>query len=146
MLFDSNTYGSYILTKIAKLRFYPVFNETETEQERWESIKTVSKWSDRYHPKQFFGSFMIETTRPDLPKHAPAGEECQELYPYYLYVPLRDHNKQWYKNNPDSEFAQYLKKERGSKKILPISITAKQLEVWFRKTEEVGLLVEKYEG
>lgn len=140
MKVQSDTYGEYETTKICELTFYPKSKDGMTDDERWEQVCEWDKWISKFHPRRFFGAFSIKTTRPDLPKHS-SENLCQEHFPYELYLPLRENNKDWYKNNKDSEFGKYIRESKGSR-ILPISITPKQLERWIKSAKKIGAIEE----
>jgi len=142
----SKTYGTYNLTKIAKIRFIPLIDENASEDERWQRLWAISEWMEKFHPTKYFESYSIETTRPDLPKHIELGlgGESQEHHPYILYLPLRKDNERWYYENKDSDYAQYIYKNKLSSRALPIAVTPYKLNIWLTKAEEIGIIIEKY--
>ena len=139
MKYESEYYGTYELTKSCKFTFYPQNNSDLSEQE---NLNEWMKWTDKYHPIHYFTSYMIETTRKDLPETVDTYE-AKQYYPYFLYVPIAENNKDWYQNNKNNEKCEFLKASPKSRK-LPITITQKRLNKWIAISKKYNVLIEIY--
>jgi len=140
MKFKSDTYGEYELTKICKFTFFPATDNTVSEQENDKDLSKLIQWMDKFHPRRYFSTMSLVSTKKHLPRNAPIGQDSQHRHPFYLYVPLIDDNKDWYLNNKDCKF---LKNSPKSHKF-PIGITQKSVDNWLFHAKKAGILIKTY--
>ena len=132
----SDYYGEYELTKICMFSFFPQKDDKTSEQylENW------CTWTDKYHPRHYFDTYTIETTRKDLPQYSENLINSRQYHPYYLYVPIKENNKDWYKNNKGCKYLEVAKRS----KVLPVGVTQKRVDKWIEISEKFNMIIEKY--
>ena len=80
----SDYYGEYELTKICKFTFQPQTDKDMSEEEHEKYLDNWCKWTDKYHPRHYFDTYTIETTRKDLPQYSENLINSRQYHPYYL--------------------------------------------------------------
>jgi len=94
----SDSYGKYYKRCVANIRWY----------NNGFSIDEYFKWCEKYHPMKMYSNLMmVGSGNPDV-------EDCYTS----LYFTLDRDNKNWYKENYDSEFAAYLRSNKRRNKQL----------------------------
>jgi hypothetical protein len=132
----SEQYGEVIYTHIATFSFFPPKMGNLTVRELNDVANRAVNWISKFHPKHFFHSYILESTRPDLPYKE------QEAFPFKLFVPTITDNQDWVKNNKDCNYMKQINTAAAKRiKKIPIGITDTDIQKWLIATEKENLLI-----
>jgi hypothetical protein len=106
----SDSYGTYYMRCIANVNW---FHESV-------SFEDFTK----YHPKNWAGSYKISHGNADVSRYVG------------IFVALDEDNKDWFKNNKDSECARYLIANKKRNKTLPVTSSVKAVEKFLKIYKE----------
>lgn len=111
---ENKTYGKYNSVCIARVDMSKVYSFPNFGDD----------WSDKFHPKVYFGSYGWEKSEP----------EPSRFINYY--VPLLSYNKKWLQENPDCE---YVRDMEGKSKVkyLPTAISTKSYLKWLANSRQM---------
>jgi len=140
----SKQYGDVVYTHIATMVFSPKPVPGRSDEEAEGVVERIVAWAGKYHPKRFFGSYMVKTTRPDLPEHSNQPWKSQQAHPYELFVPTHRDNENWAKDNQGCEyFTGYGGSIKGIKS-LPIGVNDDDVQKWIEATKQMQMIIKEH--
>ena len=90
------------------------------------SVDWMMKWTDKYHPRTYFGSSMSrDHIKDDRFKHLH-----ESVVGWDVWVPAAEDNKDW-KPDPTTSYGKSVPKA----KKLPIGISEKKIQKWLEASE-----------
>lgn len=135
---ESETYGKIVYVHVATFTVFPPRTDKKlTVRELNAYADRGVAWSKKYHPRYFFSAALMVPSKSGLPEN----EQIEN--PFYLFLPLREANLDWLKNNPDCKYMQDMRKHGYEKSVkrLPIGDPISKLQPWLKATEAQNQLV-----
>lgn len=116
---SDNYYGKYYKRCVANIQWY----------NNGFSIDECLKWMEKYHPiRMYTNLLMITSGNPNV-------EDCYTS----IYFTLDRDNKNWYKENYNSEFAVYLRSNKRRNKQLPGGLSDNIYLDWCQESKPMFL-------